>query len=297
MSAGTKERRATSVRPAADFDVPVGHSKSELRVTKYFLWKGILDRLLALILLIPGLPLIGVLVLVVRATSRGPGVYRQVRVGRGGRNYIMLKMRSMRLDAEAGTGAVWAKQVDSRVTRVGYWLRKLHLDELPQLFNVLWGEMSLIGPRPERPEFVKMLGREIPGYMSRLEVPPGITGLAQINLPPDRDLDDVRRKIVLDREYIESAGLLLDARILACTLLRIVGMRGELAMRVMGLKRNVVLPKAAPTGMEETVHDLPASKTATVVVGACETHRDRKPAHADSHTTGSLSTLAAADAR
>jgi hypothetical protein len=157
--------------------------------------------------------------------------------------------------------------------------------------------MSLIGPRPERPEFVKMLGREIPGYMSRLDVLPGITGLAQINLPPDRDLDDVRRKIVLDREYIETASLLLDLRIFLCTLLRIVGVRGHLAMRIMGLARTVVLPKnPAPAAMEDTVHDVSASKSPTVVVGACETHRDRKPAHVE-HAAGGLSPLAAAEAR
>jgi hypothetical protein len=144
-----------------------------------------------------------------------------------------------------------------------------------------------------------MLGREIPGYMSRLDVLPGITGLAQINLPPDHDLDDVRRKIVLDREYIETAGLLLDVRILLCTLLRIVGVRGELAMRIMGLQRVVTLPKASPTAaLEETVHDHPAGKTPTVVVAACETHRDRKSAHADSHAAAvGRSPLAAAKAR
>ena len=236
----------------------------------YFRWKGLLDRFAALLLLIPGLPLIGILVVLIRLTSRGPGVYRQIRVGCQGRNYVMYKLRSMRLDAETGTGAVWAKQGDSRVTPLGHWLRKLHLDELPQLFNVLKGEMSLIGPRPERPEFVKLLGREIPGYLNRLAVLPGVTGLAQINLPADRDLDDVRRKIVLDVEYIQDGNLLVDLRIFLCTLLRIIGVRGELAMRLLGLQRTVALP-SIPASLEETLHDLPADKTV-----AFESPSDRK---------------------
>jgi lipopolysaccharide/colanic/teichoic acid biosynthesis glycosyltransferase len=290
MSAVTHERRMTPARRVPEIDSEI-ESKSDLRVSGYFAWKGLLDRAVALLLLIPGLPMIGVLVLLVRATSRGPGIYRQVRVGRGGRNYTMYKMRSMRIDAEAGTGAVWAQQGDSRITRLGYWLRKLHLDELPQLFNVLCGEMSLIGPRPERPEFVKMLGREIPGYMSRLDVLPGITGLAQINLPPDRDLDDVRRKIVLDREYIETATLLFDLRIFLCTLLRIVGVRGELAMRLMGLQRAVVLPPAvSPTSLEETVHDIATTKTVSIVT-TCETRRD------ENKHSNSIAPFAAADFR
>jgi lipopolysaccharide/colanic/teichoic acid biosynthesis glycosyltransferase len=158
----------------------------------------------------------------------------------------MYKLRSMRTDAERGTGAVWARQGDSRITPLGYWLRKLHLDELPQLFNVIRGEMSLIGPRPERPEFVTLLSEEIPGYAARLLVRPGVTGLAQINLPADRDLNDVRRKIVLDHEYIETGSLLLDARILCCTLLRMLGLRGERAMRLMGLERRVEIELGNP---------------------------------------------------
>src|SRR5437868_12064000 len=105
----------------------------------------------------------------------------------------MYKLRSMRIDAEAGTGPVWSCHgSDPRVTGIGYWLRKLHLDELPQLFSVLRGDMSLIGPRPERPEFVRVLGDSVAGYMDRLKMVPGITGLAQINLPPDTDLNSVR---------------------------------------------------------------------------------------------------------
>jgi lipopolysaccharide/colanic/teichoic acid biosynthesis glycosyltransferase len=218
------------------------HSSPAL-VAAYFSWKGLLDRAAAAMLLVPGLPLIGVLIALVRLTSKGPGIYRQQRVGRDGRVFTMYKLRSMRIDAEAATGPAWAPPgTDPRVTRVGYWLRKLHLDELPQLVNVLRGEMSLIGPRPERPEFVEVLGRQIPGYLGRLAVAPGITGLAQINLPPDTDLDSVRRKLVLDCEYIRDATFFLDCRIFICTLLRMFGIRGGRAVRWLGLHRRVELP-------------------------------------------------------
>jgi lipopolysaccharide/colanic/teichoic acid biosynthesis glycosyltransferase len=205
-------------------------------------WKTLVDRVLALLLLIPGLPLMGLLVLLIRVTSRGPGLYRQVRVGKGRRQFLMYKLRTMRIDAEAGTGPVWsAAGADSRVTYIGYWLRQWHLDELPQLFNVLKGQMSLVGPRPERPEFVAVLAEQIPGYLDRLQVLPGITGLAQVNLPPDTDLESVRRKLVLDREYIATTGLLLDQRILLCTLLRVLGLRGERSVRLFGLNRSAAL--------------------------------------------------------
>lgn len=215
--------------------------------TFYWTMKRLLDRCLAAVLLIPGLPLIGVLVLLIKATSRGPGIYSQQRVGLNGVVYTMYKLRSMRSDAEAGTGPVWSQPgFDPRVTPLGYWLRRLHLDELPQLFNVLRGEMALIGPRPERPSFVKDLAEQVPGYLDRLQIAPGITGLAQINLPPDTDIDDVRRKLVLDKEYIQTANPLLDARILVCTFLRLCGIKGGLAMKVMRLEREVVLPPNPP---------------------------------------------------
>ena len=228
------------------------HQSKDPQLPAYFRWKRLAERCVAFVLLIVGLPVIGLLVLLIKATSRGPGVYSQKRVGLNGRVYTMYKLRSMRIDAEAGTGPVWSPPgSDSRVTPLGYWLRKLHLDELPQLFNVLRGEMSLIGPRPERPEFVEVLAKQIPGYLDRLQVLPGITGLAQINLPPDTDLDDVRRKLVLDQRYIAAAGFMLDSRILLCTLLRLCGLKGESTMRLMGLKHEVVLPsEQAPQAVE-----------------------------------------------
>jgi len=197
------------------------------------------DRALAAILLIPGLPIIGLLVLLVRLTSRGPGIYRQVRVGLHGRHFKMYKIRTMRIDAETGTGPVWTRRRDPRITRLGRVFRKLHLDEFPQLLNVLRGEMALIGPRPERPEFVCVLAKQVPGYVNRLAVLPGITGLAQINLPPDTDLESVRRKVMLDLEYIEHARASQDLRMLFCTAVRLTGVPGELAMRLFGLKRHI----------------------------------------------------------
>jgi len=232
---------------------PAAYSVREVRrpawpiLPAYSTTKSVLDRCLAALLLVPGLPLIGFLVVLIKATSRGPGIYSQARVGLDGVIYTMYKLRSMRSDAEATSGPVWSKPGnDPRVTPLGYWLRKLHLDELSQLFNVLRGEMALIGPRPERPSFVEELSETIPGYRDRLRVRPGITGLAQINLPPDTDIDDVRRKLVLDKEYIETANPFLDARILACTFLRLCGIRGGLAMKVMCLQRDVVLPPPVP---------------------------------------------------
>lgn len=199
-----------------------------------------LERALGLVLLVLAAPLIGVLALAARLSSRGSGIYCQRRVGRSGRVFTMYKLRSMRYDAEAHTGPVWASAgFDRRVTPLGYWLRHLHLDELPQLYNIVCGEMSLVGPRPERPEFVSLLADEIPGYLERLTVKPGITGLAQLNLPPDTDLRSVRRKLELDRTYIDSAGPLLDIRIVLCTLLRLVGLRGGRAVSLLGLKRDV----------------------------------------------------------
>jgi len=211
----------------------------------WLLWKSVFDWGVALVSLIPALPLIGLLMLVVRLTSRGPALYRQVRVGRGCRRFLMYKLRTMRVDAEAHTGPVWAAvAADPRITAVGYWLRRLHLDELPQLFNVLKGEMSLVGPRPERPEFVALLADEIPGYMDRLQVLPGITGLAQVNLPPDSDLDSVRRKLVLDREYLATMSIGLDLRLLLCTAMRVFGLRGGRAVELLGLARTVALPSS-----------------------------------------------------
>ncbi len=230
----------------------------------YFVWKSWIERLIALALLPPSLLVISALVIVVRLTSPGPGIYRQIRVGRHGRTFAMYKIRTMRNNAEQGTGPVWAQRSDPRITPVGRILRKLHLDEFPQLINVLRGEMSLIGPRPERPEFTQRLARDIPTYLERLGVLPGITGLAQINLPPDTDLDSVRRKLVLDLEYIREANPWLDLRMFLCTGVRLLGIHGESAMRMFCLRRTVAIPAERPVTPsalpDRTIPMVPVSK-------------------------------------
>lgn len=208
-------------------------------VSSYFRWKGMVDRPLAAILLVLTAPVIGLLWLLVKCTSPGPGFYRQKRSGQFGRPFTMFKLRTMRQDAEAVTGAIWCSTNDPRITRLGWLLRKFHLDELPQLVNVLKGEMSLAGPRPERPEFVEVLATKIEGYCDRLMVPPGITGLAQLNLPPDTDLHSVERKLVLDLAYICQAGPWLEARLLICTATRLLKVP---TIKLLGLHRAVNLP-------------------------------------------------------
>ena len=270
----TAPSRVREARPAPK---PEFTCSVEPLASGVFRWKTWMDALIATLLLIPGLPMIGILVAAVRLTSKGPGIYSQVRVGRGGRIFTMYKLRSMRIDAETGSGPVWASLgTDSRVTALGYWLRRLHLDELPQLFNVLRGEMSLVGPRPERPEFVKVLADKIDGYLDRLQIKPGITGLAQINLPGDTDLDSVRRKLLLDCEYIRDAGLFYDLRIIACTLLKVVGIRGGLTRQFLGLDRKVqgsYSDSDAPTSVQAVAKSQSLENTVTMHAPHADTVR------------------------
>lgn len=212
------------------------------KVPSYHESKVVFDRLLAVVLLIPALPLMGLLIVLVRLTSPGPGLYAQTRLGKGRKSYVMYKLRSMRSDAEQKTGAAWCQEGDPRITWLGKILRKLHLDELPQLWNVVRGEMALVGPRPERPEFVTVLRQVVTDYDERMNVLPGVTGLSQINLPADSNVESVRRKLYLDRQYIAEANWFLDLRILACTALRLVGLSGRQAMQVTGCIREVDLP-------------------------------------------------------
>ncbi len=210
--------------------------------SKHFRWVRLAGWLFALVLLIPALPVILLMAMLVQMTSPGPGIYRQRRVGLNGRPFTLYKIRTMMHNAEAETGPVWTAPNDPRVTRLGRLLRPLHLDELPQLFNVLLGHMTLIGPRPERPEFTEYLAREIPRYMDRYRVPPGITGLAQLNLPTDTDVERVRRKLVLDMEYIRGATLWMDVRIVMCTIARLVGFSGMRIARWLKLDREPIVP-------------------------------------------------------
>lgn len=179
--------------------------------------KRVTDIVLSLLLLVVCGPCIVVGAALVKLTSRGPAFYKQVRLGKDSRPFTVLKLRTMVENAEAATGPVWSTGNDSRITPLGSLLRKTHLDEFPQLLNVLAGHMSLVGPRPERPEFVAKLEWEIPHYLERLQVRPGITGLAQVKLPPDTDTESVRRKVVHDLYYVRYVGPWLDFRILCLT--------------------------------------------------------------------------------
>lgn len=183
----------------------------------YMALKAILDFSAAALLLVVALPVMLLAALAIKLTSRGPAFYQQVRVGKDGRSFTLYKLRTMVDKAEALTGPVWSSASDARVTPLGRILRKTHIDEFPQLFNVLRGEMSLVGPRPERPEFVAKLEWEIPCYRDRLNVRPGITGLAQVRLPPDTDLESVRRKIVHDVYYVRNVSPWLDLQLLVVT--------------------------------------------------------------------------------
>jgi lipopolysaccharide/colanic/teichoic acid biosynthesis glycosyltransferase len=158
-----------------------------------------------------------------RLTSRGPAFYTQKRLGIHGRPYTIYKIRSMHHECERATGPCWAPKNDSRVTFIGRILRATHADELPQLINVLKGEMSLIGPRPERPEIVRTLEPQLPRYRERLRIRPGVTGFAQVQLPPDVDVEGVRRKLTYDLYYINAVNPWLDLCILLSTVLKVVG--------------------------------------------------------------------------
>jgi lipopolysaccharide/colanic/teichoic acid biosynthesis glycosyltransferase len=188
----------------------------------------------AVTLMILTLPVLLVAMLAVRLTSRGPVIYRQVRVGLnrrtrgnipdcrraediGGQPFTIYKLRTMVVDAEQGTGAVWATCNDPRITPVGKFLRATRIDELPQLWNVLCGDMNLVGPRPERPSIVLQLKDEVDGYTLRHRVRPGITGLAQVSQAYDSCVDDVRQKVNYDLTYLNQRNLRTDMEILAKT--------------------------------------------------------------------------------
>lgn len=158
--------------------------------------------------------------LLIKLTSRGGAIYRQERVGLGGKTFVMYKFRTMRLDAEAASGPVWARRNDPRRTMLGVLLRRLSIDELPQLFNVLRGDMSLVGPRPERPCFVQKFSQELPAYMQRHQVLPGITGWAQVN--GWRGDTSLERRLECDLHYVNHQSFSLNLWILLLTPLRVL---------------------------------------------------------------------------
>ena len=194
------------------------------QVPSYSHFKRLVDFLLALVLIVATAPLLVLACLLIKLSSNGPMLYSQVRVGRDRRLFRIYKIRTMHQNCERFSGPQWSQENDPRVTPVGRFLRGTHLDELPQLWNVLLGDMSLIGPRPERPEFVEQLEKAIPRYAERLGVRPGISGLAQVNLPPDSDLDGVRLKLFYDLHYIENLSPSLDLRLHLSTALFMLGL-------------------------------------------------------------------------
>lgn len=221
----------------------------QLRGENYLRWRALWEKPAALAMLLIASPILLFSTFLIRLESPGAAVYRQERIGRnrrrtarrratagngnslpgrrkgdrrtrdlGGKPFIMYKLRSMMKDAEGITGAAWSTgDYDPRVTKIGYYLRKTHIDELPQLYNVLLGQMSIVGPRPERSAFIAELSKTINGYRRRLAVPPGITGLAQVRQKHDESLEDVRNKLKHDTEYIDTISLVLDVKIVLQT--------------------------------------------------------------------------------
>jgi exopolysaccharide biosynthesis polyprenyl glycosylphosphotransferase len=183
----------------------------------YAFAKRIFDIVASIVGIIVLSPLLLITALLVKLTSKGSVLYSQVRVGRKGRLFKMYKFRSMRTDAEKETGPVWAAENDDRLTPIGDFLRKAHIDEIPQIINILKGEMSLIGPRPERPIFVEKFKEEISGYEQRLAVKPGITGLAQVWHRYDETVEDVKKKLKYDLLYVKKMCFWADFNIIMRT--------------------------------------------------------------------------------
>lgn len=188
--------------------------------------KRILDICISLVILIVGAPLWFFLAILIRTNSPGPALFKQERIGQNGKPFIMIKYRSMYSDAEKRTGPKWAEEDDPRITPLGRFLRKTRLDEIPQFINVLKGEMSLVGPRPERAFFIEQLKEEIPWYIRRIKMKPGITGWAQVKHKYDATIEDVRKKVIFDLYYFENMSLLLDLKIIFRTLLVVVTGKG-----------------------------------------------------------------------
>lgn len=206
----------------------------------YTIIKSVVEWSAALFLIVVLSPLLFALAMLVKFTSRGPAFYSQFRLGRSGRQFRIFKLRTMTHDCEARTGPVWSIADDPRVTKVGRWLRDTHLDELPQLWNVIRGEMSLIGPRPERPEIAARIEQSLPEFKHRLLVRPGITGLAQMRMPADTSLHSVRQKLAHDLHYVRNFGFWIDARIWLSTAFHFLGAAAQ------SLSRQIIQPYAPP---------------------------------------------------
>ena len=197
--------------PGADKEIASEIDYSIVKGTVLFdLYQRIMDLVLSIIGLVIGLPLIAIFGILIKIEDKGPITYKQERLGKCGRRFYIYKLRSMRTDAEK-FGAQWAEKDDPRITKVGKFIRKTRIDEIPQLFNILKGDMGLIGPRQERPNFTVQFNEEIPGFINRLAIKPGLTGWAQVNggyeITPEEKLKE-------DIYYIKNRSILLDFKIL-----------------------------------------------------------------------------------
>lgn len=189
--------------------------------------KRIIDIICSMVGLLCFAVLLPVLIILIKLEDHGPVFYRQKRVGAGGKVFILYKLRTMRKNAEARFGAVWAKDHDSRITKIGRFLRKTRLDEVPQLWNVLKGDMSLVGPRPERPEFIEKLEKQIPFYSRRNLIKPGLTGWAQIHYGYGASVGDSLEKLQYDLYYIKNRSLWLDCTIALKTIVIVMSLKGK----------------------------------------------------------------------
>ncbi|MCS7049587.1 MAG: sugar transferase [Verrucomicrobiae bacterium] len=208
------------------YEIPIDHINDEwlflasMNSSRFHIrrLKRVVDVVVALLGLVITAPIMAVTAVLIKLTSPGPVLYRQERLGRDSQPFMLIKFRTMREDAENHTGPVWATDDDPRITWLGKWLRKFRIDELPQLWNVLKGEMSLVGPRPERPVFVKKLSEKIPFYSERLLVAPGVTGWAQVMYPYAASIEESRRKLQYDLYYIKNMSFILDLLIVLKTI-------------------------------------------------------------------------------
>jgi lipopolysaccharide/colanic/teichoic acid biosynthesis glycosyltransferase len=255
-------------------------SPERFRRTTYQRFKSVASRGIAGLMLFVLTPVILLCAGLVRVTSSGPSFYSQVRLGHFGRRFRIYKLRTMRFNCEEKTGAVWASKDDPRVTPVGRVLRRLHLDELPQLWNIFNGDMSFVGPRPERPEIVAKLLQDIPNFDDRLELVPGLTGLSQVLQMADTGIESARSKLRNDLEYQKRESLWLDLRIVVGTTMIIVGVARETVDRLLSLSSKAKpaptpapAPAAEPFASSESIFDAPL-KLATLWDSAILSARD-----------------------